>query len=228
VEAATTIESRRPRRRGDALNVRQAAFVASYLRNGGNATQAAISAGYSPRTAKVQGSALLSHPDVARELERARAAAAERIEASAERIVLELARLAFLDPAGMFDEAGELLPIHRMPADVRRCISSIDVEERTDALGRAVRTRKVRIHSKADALRLLAQIRGMLVERVQHEGPQAVTVSIGLASPRPITQAAPLLASQATIALAEKGTEEPGNVQTGKDAGQDDGRGGLG
>ena len=33
-----------------------------------------------------------------------------------------------------------------------------------------------------DALRLLAQVRGLLVERVQHEGPASVTVTIGVAS----------------------------------------------
>lgn len=37
------------------LSLKQDAFVKAYLLNGGNATQAAISAGYSKRTAKVIG-----------------------------------------------------------------------------------------------------------------------------------------------------------------------------
>jgi len=43
---------------------RQAAFINSYLANGFNATQAAITAGYSTKTAKQQGSRLLTNVDV--------------------------------------------------------------------------------------------------------------------------------------------------------------------
>jgi phage terminase small subunit len=46
-----------------ALNTKQAAFVVEYLTDF-NATQAAIRAGYSPDTAKQQGSRLLTHVDV--------------------------------------------------------------------------------------------------------------------------------------------------------------------
>jgi phage terminase small subunit len=47
----------------DTLNPKQAAFVREYI-VGGNATQAAKRAGYSEKTAHVQGSALLRHPVV--------------------------------------------------------------------------------------------------------------------------------------------------------------------
>ena len=42
------------------LTERQRRFVLEYLRNGGNGTEAAISAGYSPKAAAVQASRLLS------------------------------------------------------------------------------------------------------------------------------------------------------------------------
>jgi phage terminase small subunit len=47
------------------LTPKQDAFVKGYLLNGGNATQAAIDAGYSKKTAKVTGSENLTKPDIA-------------------------------------------------------------------------------------------------------------------------------------------------------------------
>jgi phage terminase small subunit len=55
---------------------RQAAFIREYLKNGGNATEAAKAAGYSERTAYAQGSRLLK--DV--EVKKAIAAKVEKIE----------------------------------------------------------------------------------------------------------------------------------------------------
>ena len=46
------------------LSVKQETFVRQYVLNGGNSTQAAISAGYSEKTAKNIGSENLTKPDV--------------------------------------------------------------------------------------------------------------------------------------------------------------------
>lgn len=48
------------------LNPKQRAFVANYA---GNATEAAIKAGYSKKTAKSQGQRLLTHVDIARAIQ---------------------------------------------------------------------------------------------------------------------------------------------------------------
>lgn len=58
------------------LTPKQAAFVDEYLVDL-NATQAAIRAGYSPRTATKQGHQVLNYPHVARAIQ---AAQAERVE----------------------------------------------------------------------------------------------------------------------------------------------------
>lgn len=47
------------------LTTKQDAFVKAYLLNGGNATQAAIKAGYSPNTACEMGSENLTKPKIA-------------------------------------------------------------------------------------------------------------------------------------------------------------------
>ena len=51
------------------LTAKQDAFVKAYLLNGGNATQAAISAGYSEKTAKSIGQENLTKPDIAKSIE---------------------------------------------------------------------------------------------------------------------------------------------------------------
>lgn len=51
------------------LNVKQQAFSDEYIINGGNATQAALKAGYSERTARSQGQRLLTNVDVKKYIE---------------------------------------------------------------------------------------------------------------------------------------------------------------
>jgi phage terminase small subunit len=55
---------------GTKLNERHKAFIAAYMENGGNSTQAAITAGYSEKSAYAQGCALLKHAQVNAELKR--------------------------------------------------------------------------------------------------------------------------------------------------------------
>jgi phage terminase small subunit len=56
----------------DSLTLKQKTFVLEYLSNGFNATKAAISAGYSEKTAQEQGSRLLSNVMVVPKSQRGR------------------------------------------------------------------------------------------------------------------------------------------------------------
>lgn len=71
------------------------AFVLAYLSNGHNATQAAISAGYSAKSAAQKGSDLLHRPDVVAILEEERKKLATENKVTVERIAQELAKIAF-------------------------------------------------------------------------------------------------------------------------------------
>jgi phage terminase small subunit len=71
------------------MTPKQAAFVQFYLVDM-NATQAAIKAGYSERSAQVTGSKLLSNPMVRKELERGRTALAEQTNITKESLVSDL------------------------------------------------------------------------------------------------------------------------------------------
>jgi phage terminase small subunit len=77
-----------------ALNPRQQRFVAEYLVDL-NATQAAIRAGYSSRTAAAIGHENLRKPEIAAAVASARNELTERTEVTIESVVAELAKLGF-------------------------------------------------------------------------------------------------------------------------------------
>ena len=73
-----------------ALNLRQAQFLAAYLKTG-NATESAIKAGYSKNTAAEQGHDLLRNPQIKAAVEKS----LNKLEISAENVLAEIAKLAF-------------------------------------------------------------------------------------------------------------------------------------
>jgi phage terminase small subunit len=69
------------------MNSKQQAFVEAYCCNGFNATQAAITAGYSERSAEVQGSRLLSNDKVKASVDSLKSKGAERALVTIEDVV---------------------------------------------------------------------------------------------------------------------------------------------
>ena len=97
------------------LTPKRQAFVTAYLRDG-NATQAAIAAGYSAKTAKSTGSRMLTFADV----QEAVGARLEKVGITAERVLEELGKIAFVslsleDRAKASDDNLELLLSVRVP-----------------------------------------------------------------------------------------------------------------
>jgi phage terminase small subunit len=88
------------------MTPKQEAFVREYLIDL-NATQAAIRAGYSAKTACEQGSRLLADVKIAEAIAAAMSARAERTEITSDMVLEELAMLAFYDPADIATVTGE-------------------------------------------------------------------------------------------------------------------------
>ncbi len=144
------------------LNERQARFVAEYLVDL-NATQAAVRAGYSARTAYSAGERLLRNVEVAAAIAEAQAARGRRTEATADRVVLELARVAFGDPRRVMSwgPGGVRLRPSAELADEEAAIVA-EVGETTTKEGGSLRVKTV---DKLGALRLLGQHLGMFGAR---------------------------------------------------------------
>lgn len=73
------------------LSPKQQAFVREYLLDL-NATQAAIRAGYSPKTARAQGQRLLTNVDIAEAIAEAKAKRAKKVELTAAEVIRRLDR----------------------------------------------------------------------------------------------------------------------------------------
>lgn len=147
------------------LTARQQAFVREYLKDG-NATQAAIRAGFSKKNAANIASKLLKKSQVAAQL----ATKVERIEAKAEidaaEVLNEIKRVALVDIGQALDSEGRPLPLDKMPEDVRRAIQGLEVTEiwghEDDGQGnrgKAVigQVKKLRMGDKLRALELLGK-----------------------------------------------------------------------
>lgn len=110
-----------------AANERKRLFAEAFCANGGNATQAAKTAGYSPRSAYSTGATLLKDPVVVPILAKRRAALLEKAGLKAERVLQELSTVAHSDVTRLFDSAGNVLPISEWPEDLRGAVASIEI-----------------------------------------------------------------------------------------------------
>lgn len=157
--------------RVNGLLPKQAKFVAEYLISG-NATQAAIHAGYSPKTAHVIGQENLRKPAIASLLSQKQVVIAERqderlaaMELTKERTAREIARISFFDPRKMFAPDGRPLAITELDSDTAACVIGLDVLEQYEGQGDDRRlvglVKKYKIADKNSALDKAAKILGM-------------------------------------------------------------------
>jgi phage terminase small subunit len=116
------------RGKGIEMNRKQARFVTEYAIDL-NSTKAAIRAGYSKKTAKQQGSRLLTNVDVSGEIQKATQARLRRLEITADKVLQEIAKMAFFDVRKLFASDGSLIPIHRLDSDTAAGIKGFELVE---------------------------------------------------------------------------------------------------
>lgn len=112
----------------DKLTPKQELFVAEYLTDL-NATRAAIAAGYSARSAQVNGARLLTNAMVAAEIAKGHGKRIGKLELTADRVLEEISRLAFYDPVDFFESDGSLKQLHTLDQNTRRALAGIEVTE---------------------------------------------------------------------------------------------------
>lgn len=159
------------------LTAKQKRFVAEYVVDL-NATQAAIRAGYSKKTANVAGPRLLSNVRIADEIAKKNAKIESKLEVSAERVLQEIARLAFADPRKMFDDNGNLIPIHQLDADTAATIGGFEVVSKSISGGEqeVEHVHKFKVWDKNVALDKLAKNLG-LFEKDNDQRDINITIS---------------------------------------------------
>lgn len=142
------------------LNVKQLAFVSEYMVDM-NATQAAIRAGYSPRSAAEQASKLLINPKIQEEVARRRKHREVRTSVSSDRVILEAARLALFDPRKLFHEDGSPKAVTELDDDTAACIGGLDVVHIGNSELGVGQVLKYKINDKNSALEKLFKHHGL-------------------------------------------------------------------
>jgi phage terminase small subunit len=166
------------------LTNKQKRFVEEYLVDL-NATQAAIRAGYSQRTAYAIGQENLKKPEIASAIQAAMDARSKRVEVRQDDVLRELVRIATCDIAQAFDEEGRLRPLHEIPEDVRRAIAGVETVERTLSAGQqgeddeeveevavVQRVRKIKFWDKPKTLELLGRHLKMFTDKLEVQRPK--------------------------------------------------------
>jgi len=132
-----------------------------------NGTQAAIRAGYCKTGARQTACVLLTNPNIQKKVEFLQAEIASSLEITAERVLRELARLAFADLSEIVkigkDGRVKVTPTEQMTEDQRRAIQS--VSQTADGI-------KVKFADKLRALELVGKHIGLFVERIEIQKPR--------------------------------------------------------
>mgnify|MGYP001953772418 CR=1 FL=1 len=162
------------------LTAKQQRFVEEYLVDW-NATQAAIRAGYSEKTAQQMGAENLTKPMVAEAIEKEKRKISERTSVDQDRVLNELARIGFSDLRKLFTPDGKVKPPEEWDDAAAAAISAIEVVSKptgeTDENGELVfeHVHKIKVWDKNSALEKIAKHLGMFTERVELTGN--ITVS---------------------------------------------------
>jgi phage terminase small subunit len=165
------------------LTNKQLMFVTAYLIDL-NATNAAMKAGYSKKTADVQGCRLLTNVKIQAEVQKHMDKRAAKFEISADSVLQELAKLAFANIQDIYDEAGQLKDIHTLPREVAAALQSTKVN-----LTEACAIQEVRMYDKGANLERLGRHLKLFTDNVKLSG--AVSLLDILAEDPPTPQNSP-------------------------------------
>ncbi len=155
------------------LSEQRQRFVDEYLIDL-NGTQAAIRAGYSVKTAQEQASRLLSNVMVQQAIAKRMAERSKRTGINQDRVVLELAKIAFVKMTDVVDSNGRIR--ENATDDDLSCIESIKYKESDNEFGGSVE-REVKIGSKLKALELLGKHLGMWNDKIDLNITSPIVIS---------------------------------------------------
>lgn len=163
------------------LTPRQQFFVREYLKDL-NATQAAIRAGYSKKTANPAAARLLAKVSIAAEIQKCMDRRAERLEISADKVLQEIAKLAFSNMGSYIQvqkDGSFFIDFSKLDESQKAAIQEATVEEFTDGQGddaRPVRRMKFKLADKGANLERLGKHLKLFVEKHEHNFVPAVNI----------------------------------------------------
>ena len=153
------------------LTPKQQRFCEEYLIDL-NATQAAIRAGYSHKNADKIGSELLGKTRVSEEIAKAMAERSRRTGINQDRVLLEIAKLAFVNIADVVDLDNASVRNDASDDDLA-CIQSVKIKPNEFGT-----EREIKLYDKKANLELLGKHLGMFKEKVEVEADLDLNITV--------------------------------------------------
>lgn len=149
------------------LNPKQRLFAKEYLKDL-NATQAAIRAGYSKKTAAIQAHDLLRKPNIAAQVQKEMDERSKRTEITIDRVLKELARIAFADPRTVMKwgpDGVRLRDSEELTEDEAATVA--EVSQTISDTGGSI---KLKMNDKNTALQMAGRHLKMFTDKIAHGG----------------------------------------------------------
>lgn len=207
------------------LTAKQRAFVREYLIDL-NATQAAIRAGYSEKTAGQVGAENLKKPEIATAISGAMDLRAKRTEITADRVMQELAKIGFADIRKAVTwqtsliteednpEGGDVAVVKNIVTNNVQLVASEDIDDDTAAAIAEISQNtngglKIKLHDKRAALVDMGRHLGMFKDKVDVN----LSGKIEALPDEQLDARIAALVAEAGIAAAAGGKEEAGSEE---------------
>ena len=160
------------------LTPKQQRFVEEYLIDL-NATQAAIRAGYSEKTAKEIGSENLTKPNIAKAIEEAQNKRAEQTQIDAAYVLRRLVEIDQMDVLDIMDDQMKIRPVNEWPKVWRQYVVNLENLELSDGEGCF---KKIKWPDKVKNLELLGKhvSVGAFKDKIEHSGDPNNPINMSL------------------------------------------------
>lgn len=153
------------------LTEKQKRFCDEYLIDL-NATQAAIRAGYSPRTAEQAASRLLSFVKVQDEISKEMAERSKRTGINQDRVLMEIAKMAFVNIGDVIDlDTAQVKPT--ATKEDLACIQSVKIKPTEFGT-----EREIKLCDKKSNLELLGKHLGMFKDKLEIDADMELNINI--------------------------------------------------
>ena len=180
------------KKKKNTITPKQKRFCEEYLVDL-NGTQAAIRAGYSPKTADRYAGQLLEKTCVQEFIKQRQKALSKRTHITQEKVIGEISKIAFADFTNYADYRTEKTVVDRDEETGEPIIDYdvvIDVKDSKQVDGSVISeigrgkdgTFKFKLHDKVKALDMLARHLGMYKDKVEHSGEVGIQVAIDYGS----------------------------------------------
>lgn len=124
-------------------------------------------------SARTLAAKLFAHVHIKARIAELRTERNKRLEITADRVLMELSKLAFYDPRGFFDEDGRLKPLGELDPDQAAVIGGIETSHKVtgeESDGMCVTT-KIKLPEKKGALELIGRNLKMWTDKTELSNP---------------------------------------------------------